>query len=198
MGKHEILFLAVSYLLGSIPFGFIYFYLTEKKDIREKGSGNIGATNILRNKGKIAGVITLLFDISKGVLPIVYGSMHFDDKRLILLGGVIAIFAHIFPVWLKFKGGKGVAAFLGTYAAYYYPSIVLFLGVFLVTLYFTRYVSAGSLLGVISIFFLMLFTHSAEIALLTFVIVLVVVVKHRSNIRRISKGMEHKLGQKHE
>ena len=99
MDSNDILFLVLSYLLGSIPFGYIFFFLSEKKDIREVGSGNIGATNVLRNKGKIAGLTILLLDMLKGALPILYGLKFFDSTLLIVCGGAAAIIGHIFPLF---------------------------------------------------------------------------------------------------
>ena len=91
MGQHEILFLILSYFFGSIPFGFLIFYIFEKKDIRDEGSGNIGATNVFRSKGKTAGIITLILDILKGVLPIVYGLNHFNSPAMVMGGGAAVI-----------------------------------------------------------------------------------------------------------
>ena len=107
MSSHEFYFVVCSYLLGSVPFGYLIFYLSEGKDIRGLGSGNIGATNVLRSKGKLAGLATLLLDVLKGALPIVYGRIHFDLPWIVLLGGLAVLLGHVFPVFLKFRGGKG-------------------------------------------------------------------------------------------
>ncbi|MCP4151728.1 MAG: acyl-phosphate glycerol 3-phosphate acyltransferase, partial [bacterium] len=87
MTQHEILFVAVSYLLGSVPFGFIFYYITERKDVRGEGSGNIGATNLLRLKGRASGMVILVMDMLKGIIPIIYGLRHFDSSEIIMLGG---------------------------------------------------------------------------------------------------------------
>jgi glycerol-3-phosphate acyltransferase PlsY len=194
--KHEILFLVFSYFLGAIPFGYILCYITEKKDIRQEGSGNIGAANVLRTKGKTFGIITLVLDMLKGILPIVYGSMHFDSPILIIGGGAAAILGHLFSVYLKFKGGKGVSTFLGMCAAFHFPSALVFGTVFLVAYLLTRYVSAGSIAGVTVIFFVTLFTHVVEVAMIVFAVVLLIIIKHRSNIKRIIEGTEHQLVRK--
>ncbi|UCH96743.1 MAG: glycerol-3-phosphate 1-O-acyltransferase PlsY [Candidatus Aminicenantes bacterium] len=196
MVKHEILFLVFSYLLGAIPFGYILYYLTEKKDIREEGSGNIGATNVLRAKGKIFGIITLVLDMLKGILPILYGLMHFDSPVLIIGGGAAAILGHLYSVYLKFKGGKGVSTFLGMAAVFHFPSALVFGAVFLFTYFLTRYVSASSIAGVTAIFFVTLFTNVVEVSMIVFVVVLLIIIKHHGNIKRIIAGTEPQLSWK--
>ena len=162
MSSHEILYVVCSYLLGSIPFGYLIFYFSEGKDIRTLGSGNIGATNVLRSKGKLAGLATLALDILKGALPIVYGRIHFDLPWVVLLGGLAVLLGHVFPVFLKFRGGKGVAALVGVFLVFHFPSLLVFLAAFFAALWLTRYVSLGSLLGTTALFFSILFTQVAE------------------------------------
>jgi glycerol-3-phosphate acyltransferase PlsY len=191
--KHQILFLLFSYLLGSIPFGSIIYFLLEKKDIRQQGSGNIGATNVLRTKGKLAGFTTLFLDMAKGILPVVYGFTHFDTPHWVLLGGAAAVVGHIFPIFLRFKGGKGAATFVGVFIAFRYPAILVFILVFLAVLWFYRYVSLGVILGSISLFFYVLFSQTVEVAIVTFLLVILVIVRHRSNIKRLLAGKENKL-----
>ncbi len=193
MPKHEILFLVFSYFLGAIPFGYILCYLTDKKDIRQEGSGNIGATNVLRTKGKIFGFITLALDMLKGILPILYGSMHFDSRILIIGGGAAAILGHLYSVYLKFKGGKGVSTFLGTLAVFYFPSALVFGGVFLFTYFLTRYISASSIAGVAAVFLVILFTNVMEVSMIVFMVALLIIIKHRGNIKRIFDGTESQL-----
>jgi len=190
--QDEILFIIFSYLLGSIPFGLILFYIIEKKDIRKHGSGNIGATNILRNKGKIAAIATLIFDLLKGILPIMYGLKHFNSNTIIILGGAAAIIGHIFPPFLKFKGGKGVATFCGVFLAFYNPAMLVFIVFFLPTLIITKYISAASIIGTISIFFFILFTQVEEISIIVLIIVILIIFKHGSNLNRIFNGTENK------
>lgn len=191
MPKHEILFIVFSYLVGSIPFGYIIYYLTEKKDIREDGSGNIGATNVLRSKGKSAGIVTLVLDMLKGGLPVLYGSIHFDSPVLIIAGGAAAILGHLFPLYLKFKGGKGIACFLGLLIVFHFPSALAFGAVFLAALFLTRYVSVGSIAGVTVVFFITLFTQVVEVAMIVFGLTVMVVSRHRANIKRIAEGTEY-------
>lgn len=192
MSSHEILYVVCSYLLGSIPFGYLIFYFSEGKDIRTMGSGNIGATNVLRSKGKLAGLATLALDILKGALPIVYGRIHFDLPWVVLLGGLAVLLGHVFPVFLKFRGGKGVAALVGIFLVFHLPSLLVFLAAFFAALWLTRYVSLGSLLGTTALFFSILFTQVAEASMVAFAMLLLIVFRHRANIARLLDGSEHK------
>jgi glycerol-3-phosphate acyltransferase PlsY len=193
MGQHELMFILGSYLLGSVPFGFIVYYVYERKDIRGEGSGNIGATNVMRNKGKTAGIITLFLDMIKGFIPVFYGLKHFDSPVVIIAGGCAVVLGHLFPVYLKFKGGKGIASFLGVFIIFDFPAAVLFGAAFLVTFYFTRFVSAGSIAAVSAVFFYTLFTSVVEVSIIVFIVALLIILKHHGNIKRIAQGNEHKL-----
>jgi glycerol-3-phosphate acyltransferase PlsY len=193
LSSHEIFFLVFAYLIGSIPFGFIFYYITEKRDIRSQGSGNIGAANVLRQKGKIWGLATLVLDSLKGILPILYGLKHFDSPLIVIGGGAAAVVGHIFPLFLKFRGGKGVATFAGVLAIFYWPGLVLFAAVFLLTALISRYVSLASMAGAVSVFFLVLFTHIAEVSMVVLLAVILIIVRHRDNIRRIIGGTENKI-----
>lgn len=192
MFRHEILYIVFSYLLGAVPFGLIVYWFLEKKDIRGEGSGNIGAANVFRVKGSAAGIITLVLDLLKGVLPILYGLKHFDNPVMVISGGAAAILGHSFSVYLKFRGGKGIATFLGLFVVFHFPSALVFGATFIFTTYFTRYVAAGSLAGVTAVFFLVSFTHVAEVSIMVFAIALLIVTKHRDNIKRMLSGTENK------
>jgi len=192
LSSHEIFFIVCSYLLGSIPFGYLIFYFSEGKDIRTKGSGNIGATNVLRSKGKLAGLATLALDILKGALPIVYGRIHFDLPWIVLLGGLAVLLGHVFPVFLKFRGGKGVGSLVGVFLVFYYPALLVFLAVFSLSFWLTRYVSLGSLLGTMALFFCILFTQVVEASMVVFLMLLLIVFRHRANIQRLLAGNENK------
>jgi glycerol-3-phosphate acyltransferase PlsY len=181
--------------LGAIPFGYIFFYITDKKDIRTLGSGNIGATNILRVKGKKWGIITLIVDLLKGIAPVIYARIHFDDPVLILLIGAMAVLGHIFPVYLKFKGGKGVATFLGVVSSFHPLSLVLFLGIFISIIFLTKLMSAANLAATSSVFFLFLFTKTVWVSLISFILLLLIIWKHNQNIQRLLQGKENKIGQ---
>ncbi len=191
MSSHEISFLVFSYLLGSIPFGYLIYYFSEGRDIRTQGSGNIGATNVLRSKGKLAGILTLVLDILKGAVPVIYGRAHIELPWIILLGALAVLLGHAFPVFLKFRGGKGVACLVGVFLIFYFPALLVFAAVFLLTLYMTRYVSLASLLAASALFFYILFTQVAESAMVVFLMLLLIVFRHRANIRRIVAGNEH-------
>lgn len=193
MSQDEILFLIGSYFLGSIPVGFILYYLTEKKDIRQEGSGNIGARNVLRTKGKTAALLTLVLDVLKGIIPIIYGSRHFDSPVTIILGGAAVILGHLFPIYIKFKGGKGIAPMVGVFLVFYFPSIVVFTSVFIATFFLTRYIALSSIAGITALFFFILFTHIVEVSIIVFMVAVLIIVKHRANIRRIITGTENKL-----
>lgn len=190
---HEILFIGFAFLLGSIPFGYIVYYITEKKDIRSVGSGNIGATNLLRSKGKLAGLITLMLDLLKGFIPVFYGLKHFDYPVIIILGAAAVVTGHIFPLFLKFKGGKGVATFSGAILAFSLPGFLVFLCAFLLMAWITKYVSAGSLAGVVAVFFFTLFTQLVEVSMILFAVTILIIVRHRSNLKKIFSGTENKM-----
>ena len=192
MSSHEISFIVFSYLLGSIPFGYLIFYFSEGKDIRTLGSGNIGASNVLRSKGKLAGLLTLALDIIKGAVPVIYGRIHFDLPWLVLLGALAVLLGHVFPIFLKFRGGKGVASLVGVFLVFYYPALLVFLVVFLLTLKLTRFVSLASLLATTALFFCILFTKGVETAMVVFVMLLLIVFRHRANIQRLLAGNENK------
>jgi glycerol-3-phosphate acyltransferase PlsY len=178
-------------LLGSIPWGAILYYLKEKSDIRQKGSGNIGAANVLRNGGKIPGLVTLALDVLKGMLPVIYGLKHFPSPVIIMLGAAAVILGHQFPLYIKFKGGKGVATFWGVFLAFYFPAALVFGAVFLAVLHLTRRVSASSIAAVSAVFFVALFTQVVDIAIIVFCLTVLIILKHHANIRRIAAGTEY-------
>ena len=197
MGNHEIMYLIFSYVIGSIPTGFVIFWHSKKDDIRKEGSGNIGATNILRTCGGKAAIATLFIDVLKGAIPVIYGLIHFKYPPLILGAGTLAIIGHIFPVWLKFQGGKGVATFAGVSAAYMaapdgilvFPVFAFF---FIGTMIYSGFVSASSIAAVTGAFFAILFTNIAEASLLVLLVGILIIIKHNENIKRILEGVEEK------
>lgn len=192
MTTHEILFIVISYLFGSIPYGFLIYYLSERRDIRKEGSGNIGATNLLRAKGQKAAVATLICDMLKGVLPIAYGMRYFDSPIVIICGGAAAITGHLFPVYLKFKGGKGIASLTGLFLVFNFPTLIVFAVFFLVVFAITKYVSAGSVTGVTAVFFYTLFTDIVEVSAIVFMVCVLILIRHGSNIKRMMAGTENK------
>ena len=192
---------AVSYLLGSIPFGLILVRVFRGEDVRASGSGNIGATNVAR-KSPVLGVATLLLDAGKGLAAVILARIFFgasSDKLLMTVAALCAVIGHLFPIWLKFRGGKGVATSLGSFALITPKSVLCMVGLFVIVVVITRYVSLGSVVaaaGFPGIAWLVLeSTGPLHLALLALVSVLII-WKHRHNISRLMAGTESKLGAK--
>ena len=187
--------LVIGYLLGSIPFGLILTRLAGTPDLRSIGSGNIGATNVLRTGRKGLAAATLVLDALKGtVAVIIAGSIGGPDAAM--LAGLGAFLGHLFPVWLKFSGGKGVAVYIGILIGLFWPAAVLFCAVWLATALLTRYSSLSALIAsVVTPLFLLLLGHSS-LALLSAVLTLLLLYMHRANIQRLRAGTEGKIGQK--
>jgi len=193
----KILFAVFSYLLGSFPTGYILYFLSEKKDIRQYGSQSIGATNILRLKGWRFAIPVILADILKGFLPVFFALKFFPDKRFALICGFLAVLGHCFPIYIKLKGGKGVATAVGVYLVLALKPLLIGIGVFILIIALTRYVSFGSILAVMSLPFSIYFLlDNKEIAILSVAIFLLIVIRHGGNIHRLIKGKERKLGEK--
>jgi len=196
------LILAIAYLIGSIPSGYLIVRATEGGDVRETGSGGTGATNVSRSAGKGAGILTLVLDVIKGVFVVFLAGILSDGlfpyaDWTIAFAGVLAILGHIFPVWLRFRGGKGVATALGVFLMLAPIVVVIALVVFAITFALTRYVSLASLMAIssiaIAILTLMLFDPlelpNAIAALLSAGLV---IFAHRANIQRLIAGSEPK------
>lgn len=185
---------ALSYLLGSMPTGFWLGLCIRGIDIREHGSRNIGATNTLRVLGKGLGITALCCDIAKGVVPVLLLARIGDWEHLPLACGVAAIFGHSFSVFLRFRGGKGVATSAGVFAALVPLPTLIAIVVFIAVLGLTRMVSAGSMCAAITlgagVFFVDL---SLPVRAVTVVVALLVLFKHRGNLGRILKGEENRL-----
>ena len=192
--------LIVAYLLGSIPFGYLLVRFFRKEDIRATGSGNIGATNVVRSGAKGLGIATLLLDLLKAFAAVVLAKhLGRGDLNLAVAAGVVAVFGHMFPVWLAFKGGKGVASALGVFLALSPATAGCSLFIFLVIAFTTRYVSLASILGAASVpFFAWHFTHAWNIVIGFGIISLVTIAKHHGNIARLLQGTESKFGSKKE
>jgi glycerol-3-phosphate acyltransferase PlsY len=186
-----------SYLLGSIPMGYIFFYLSERKDIRKFGSHSTGATNLLRLKGWKFALPVLVLDYLKGFLPVFFALKFFEDSQFALVCGFLSVLGHCFPLYLKFRGGKGVATTFGAYSILAFKPFLLSLAVFLIVSGTSRYISLGSLLATLSYpFFIILFNVKAEIAYLSFALFFLIMLMHRDNIERLVQGKERKLGEK--
>ncbi len=196
--SHPAIILAIAYLLGSIPFGYILVRLFLHQDIRATGSGNIGATNVARSGAKGLGIATLALDALKGVAAVLIARYFLPgNMEMATLAALFAILGHMFPVWLGFKGGKGVATALGVYLALSWPAALSALAVFIVILIFTKYVSLASILGALTlpVFFLLFVPgHTAIITGCVCFISLLVILKHYKNIVRLKCGTESKFG----
>lgn len=193
----KILFAFRCYLFGAIPSGYILFRLSEKKDIRRFGSQATGATNVLRLKGLKYAIPVLLFDLAKGFLPVFLALKLFEDLVLALICGFLAVVGHCFPVYIKFKGGKGLATTLGAYALLAFKPALLSLAVFLIAIAISRYVSLGSLLAILTFpAFAFLLKEEIQVAYFGIVLLILVAFMHRENIARLIKGTERKIGEK--
>ena len=180
----------ISYLMGSIPFGFILTKIFLKKDIREIGSGNIGATNALRTGNKTIGYSTLVLDILKAVAPVIYVKIFYQD--FLYIASLCAFLGHVFPIWLKFKGGKGVATYVGIlFAINIYFGIIFTISWF-ITFFISKYSSLSSLVGAASIpIYLLVLTQFDQGIFFTIMFVLIFFT-HRENIKRLKNKEETK------
>ena len=192
--------LASAYLLGSVPFGYLLVRFFRKEDIRSVGSGNIGATNVARSGAKGLGILTLVLDALKGTAAVLLAKHLFPNTLdIAALAAVFAILGHVFPVWLGFKGGKGVATALGVYLALSWPTAIASLAVFIIVLLLTKYVSLASIVGaaVLPNFFLLFVADRSPIVIASVLFIsLLVILKHHMNIARLKSGTESKFGSK--
>ncbi len=190
----DIIFLIIGYLLGAIPFGLVISKMVGV-DVRTQGSRNIGATNVNRVLGKKLGFITLICDCLKGLLPMYFAALilpETDTKEFfVALTGVMAVLGHMFPVYLGFRGGKGVATGMGVFLYLSFPAIAISLVVFLLTVAVTGFVSAGSLLasGLIPLWLYLLGASKTTI-IAAAVVAFFIWLKHHENIRRLIQGKE--------
>ena len=180
-----------SYLLGSIPFGLILTKLFLKKDIRDVGSGNIGTTNVLRTGKKSLAATTLLLDLLKGYLSVVITFYYFED--LISYSALLCFVGHIFPIWLKFKGGKGVATYLGVILALSYKFFLIFGIVWLVLTFLFRFASLSSIFSTLIIFIYSYFFENNNFSLILFIFFIIILYTHRENIVRLKNSSENKI-----
>ena len=180
----------ISYIMGSIPFGFILTKIFLKKDIREIGSGNIGATNALRTGNKAIGYLTLILDILKAIVPVIYVKIFYQD--FLYVASLCAFLGHVFPIWLKFKGGKGVATYLGILFAINFYFGIIFIMSWFVTFFISKYSSLSSLIGSASIpIYLLILTQFDQVIFFTIMFVLIFFT-HRENIKRLKNKEETK------
>jgi acyl phosphate:glycerol-3-phosphate acyltransferase len=192
--------ISIAYLLGSIPFGYLLVRIFRKQDIREQGSGNIGATNVARSGAKGLGLATLLLDLGKAYAAVTIAK-HIAPGMfdVAVAAAIAAVLGHVFPVWLRFRGGKGVASALGVFLALTWPSAVAVLLVFLAVFALTRYVSLASIVGsaMFPLFGLHFVKPWTPMVVFGFLFIpLLVIVKHHANIRRLLSGTENRFGAK--
>src|SRR5262247_2202339 len=201
----EAVSLIVAYLLGSIPFGYLIVRLTSGSDIRETGSGGTGATNVSRKAGKAAGVATLALDVLKGAMAVLVARWLTGEAGaawIVAAAAALAVGGHCFPVWLKFKGGKGVATGLGVFLAIAPWAALAALAVFIVVVWRTRYISLGSIIAAAFLPLWVFLTHTwiepiadfAPIMTALFAVSAVIIFKHSENIKRLMAGEENKFG----
>jgi glycerol-3-phosphate acyltransferase PlsY len=185
----------IGYLLGSIPFGLVLTRLAGTEDLRSIGSGNIGATNVLRTGRKGLAAATLLLDALKGTVAVIIAG-YFAGAEAAMLAGLGAFLGHLFPVWLKFKGGKGVAVYIGFLIGLYWPAAILFCVIWLATALISRYSSLSALIAsVVTPIFIWWYDHPM-LAALSALLTLLLFYMHRANISRLLAGTEGRIGQK--
>jgi glycerol-3-phosphate acyltransferase PlsY len=212
MNKLYLIVAVMAYLLGSIPFGYLLVRIFRGEDIRLTGSGNIGATNVARSGAKGLGIATLALDAIKGALAVCLAAVLAGSKynlcgdfiqhpcapalRLMALAALFAVLGHVFPVWLRFKGGKGVATALGVFCVLFPKAILLALAIFIVVVAVTRFVSLGSILGAIAFPVAAYFLQNTDAIslLLASSVSLIVILKHHQNISRLLSGTESRFG----
>jgi glycerol-3-phosphate acyltransferase PlsY len=201
----ELVFVLAAYLLGSIPFGYLFvkYVFTEGEDVRTVGSGGIGATNVARRAGVKAGLITYILDVAKGIAAVMLMRLvAHDDYRWIGAAAIAAIVGHILPVFLRFRGGKGVATGVGVYLALAPYSVLTTLVLWVLIVYRTKYVSLGSIIATAAvpiwtlIYYGILFPsrHLAAMLVVAVVGCALIVARHQQNIRRLIKGTENRIG----
>jgi glycerol-3-phosphate acyltransferase PlsY len=193
----KVLFGLASYLVGSIPTGYLLIRAADRKDIRQFGSGNTGATNVLRVKGLKFAIPVMIVDVLKGFLPAFLALRLFHDPFLAALSGFLAVLGHCFPFSIGFRGGKGMATSIGAFAAVAFPPLLASLAVFVLTIAASRFVSLGSILAALSYpLFVLLFHGPKAVFLWSLAISGLVLFKHKANIQRLLGGTERKLGEK--
>jgi glycerol-3-phosphate acyltransferase PlsY len=187
--------LLCGYLCGSIPFGVILTRLAGTQDIRSVGSGNIGATNVLRTGNKALAAATLLGDMLKGTAAVLI-TLYFSNRNLAMVAGFGAFIGHLFPVWLGFKGGKGVATYIGILLGLAWPAALAFCVIWLAVAALTRYSSLAALIASAATPGVLLATSSGYEPVLFGLLTVILWITHRDNIARLLQGTEGKIGQK--
>ena len=179
-----------SYLMGSIPFGLILTKIFLKKDIRDIGSGNIGATNVLRTGNKLIGYLTLVLDITKAIIPVIYVKINFPE--LIYIASLCAFLGHVFPIWLKFKGGKGVATYVGILFSINILLGIIFILCWIITFLLSRYSSVSSMIASLSVPIYLLIIGNINNVIFFIIMFVLIFFTHRENIKRLKNKEESK------
>ena len=179
-----------SYLLGSVPFGFLLTKIFLKKDIRDIGSGNIGATNALRTGSKLIGFTTLILDILKAIIPVIIVKIYYIEY--LYIASLSVFLGHVFPIWLKFKGGKGVATYVGILCCINIYLGLVFGIVWLITFLISKYSSLSSLVGAISIPIINFFIFKDEVIFFFIIMFVLIFYTHKENIKRLLNRSESK------
>ena len=185
-----ILVISISYLMGSIPFGLILTKVFLKKDIRNVGSGNIGATNVLRTGNKLIGYFTLILDVIKAVIPVLYVKLNFPE--LVYISSLSAFIGHVFPIWLKFKGGKGVATYVGILFSINYFFGIIFIVSWLIIFFISKYSSLGSIISSLLIPIFIFLNSSYENQYFFIIMFVLILYTHRENVKRLINKEESK------
>ena len=185
-----IIIISISYLMGSIPFGLILTKIFLKKDIRKVGSGNIGATNVLRTGNKKIGYLTLILDVLKAVIPVLYIKIKFPE--LVYISSLLVFIGHVFPAWLKFKGGKGVATYVGILFSINYILGIVFAFSWLIIFFISKYSSLGSILATLLIPIFIFFNPNYENEYFFVIMFVLILFTHRENVKRLINKEESK------
>ena len=178
----------ISYLMGSIPFGFILTKFFLKQDIRNIGSGNIGATNALRTGNKLIGYSTLILDVVKAIIPVIYVKNNYPD--LIYLASLCSFLGHVFPIWLKFKGGKGVATYLGILFSINLVYGFIFISNWLFIFFLSKYSSLSSLIAAFSIPVYLYVSGNTNVISFFLIMFVLIIYTHRENVKRLKNREE--------
>ena len=190
----SILALLFGYLAGSIPFGLLLTKAFGLGDVRQQGSGNIGATNVLRTGNRALAAGTLFADMLKGTIPVLIGAKYGPEPAL--LAGLGAFLGHLFPIWLKFKGGKGVATYIGVLIGLYWPFALLFCAIWLIAAVIFKISSLSALIAAAALPLAAATTGHQALVFVILVMTTLVFIKHKDNIKRLMSGTEGKIGNK--
>jgi len=193
----KVLFVVASYLVGAIPTGYLLIKIFSRKDIRNIGSGSTGATNVLRYAGWRIAIPVMIFDLFKGFLPAYIASRVLNAPNLALIGVLAATIGHCYPVYIKFRGGKGVATSAGGFLYLAPLPLIISLSLTLLLLLFFRYVSLATLIGFSLLpLWILLLERNQKLFILSLIMLMIILIRHKDNIRRLVAGTERKFGER--